>query len=60
MLNIIEAFEYDDNIMTSAIGNYDGNVYERMMEWVRQSRLNDKDKLDGFDEYLKPLLDAKL
>jgi Acyl-CoA oxidase len=28
MLNLIEAFELDDNIMMSAIGNYDGNVYE--------------------------------
>ena len=28
MLNLIEAFEMDDNILVSAIGNYDGNVYE--------------------------------
>lgn len=28
MLNLIEAFEFDDNMMISAIGNYDGNVYE--------------------------------
>ena len=28
MLNIIESFEMDDNIILSAIGNYDGNVYE--------------------------------
>jgi hypothetical protein len=28
MLNLIEAFELDDNILVSAIGNYDGNVYE--------------------------------
>lgn len=28
ILNLIESFEYDDSIMSSAIGNYDGNVYE--------------------------------
>jgi Acyl-CoA oxidase len=28
MLNLIEAFELDENIMMSAIGCYDGNVYE--------------------------------
>lgn len=28
MLNLIEAFELDDNVTVSAIGNYDGNVYE--------------------------------
>ena len=60
MLNLIEAFEYDDNMVLSAIGNYDGNVYERMMDWVRTSRLNDRDKLEGFDEYIKPFLATKL
>jgi hypothetical protein len=33
------------------------------MDWVRTSRLNDKDKLDGFDEYIRPFListEAKL
>lgn len=28
VLNLIEAFELDDNTMNSAIGNSDGNVYE--------------------------------
>ena len=28
MLNLIEAFELDDNVLMSAIGSYDGNVYE--------------------------------
>lgn len=28
MLNLIEAFEFDDNSLASAIGSYDGNVYE--------------------------------
>ena len=30
------------------------------MDWARRSKLNDKDKLDGFDEYIKPMLVAKL
>ena len=60
MLNLIEAFEYDDNSLVSAIGNYDGNVYERLLEWAKSSKLNQKDKIDGFDEYIKPFLAAKL
>jgi hypothetical protein len=60
MLNIAEAFEMDDNILMSSIGSYDGQVYERMLDWARKSKLNDKDKIDGFDEYLKPFLSAKL
>ena len=30
------------------------------MEWAKSSRLNEKDKLEGFDEYVKPFLAAKL
>jgi len=60
MLNLIEASELDDNIMVSAIGNYDGNVYERLMDWARSSRLNDKDVLPGFNEHIRPFLAAKL
>lgn len=60
MLNIVESFELDDNIVMSAIGNYDGNAYERMLDWARSSKLNSKDKIDGFDEFIKPMLVAKL
>jgi hypothetical protein len=28
MLNLVEAFEFDENILLSTIGSYDGNVYE--------------------------------
>ena len=28
MLNLVEAFEFDDNILNSSIGTYDGNIYE--------------------------------
>jgi hypothetical protein len=34
--------------------------YRRFLDWAKQSKLNDKDKLDGFDEFLKPMLAAKL
>ena len=36
------------------------NLYRRMLDWAKSSRLNEKDKLDGFDEYLKPFLAHKL
>lgn len=33
-------------------------MYEAMLEAARESPLNEKDKIKGFDEYIKPLLDA--
>ena len=49
MLNLIEGFSFDDNFLVSTIGCYDGNVYERMLNYARRSQLNYRDKLDGFD-----------
>ena len=36
------------------------HMFRRTIEWVKTSRLNDRDKLEGFDEHIKPFLSAKL
>jgi len=33
-------------------------MYECMLEAARQSPINEKIKIKGFDQYLKPLLDT--
>lgn len=60
MLNLIESYELNDNLVLSAIGQFDGRAYERLFEWAKSTKLNQKDKLDGFDEYVRPFLAAKL
>jgi len=61
MLTLIEAFKIHDKMLASAIGSNDDaeQMYETMLEWARDSKLNRKEKIDGFDEYLQPNL-AKL
>ena len=62
ILNLIEAFNYSDNILMSAVGNSYGDIYETHLAWAKSSRLNDnKGSIpDGYEEYLKPILQGKM
>lgn len=63
LLGLVESFDLDDEILYSEIGSSDGKVYERMYEAALSSPLNKKDKVKGFDEFIKPtqlFLKAKL
>ncbi|RXN15803.1 peroxisomal acyl-coenzyme A oxidase 1 isoform X1 [Labeo rohita] len=37
---LVDAFDYHDEMLNSALGRYDGNVYEHMFEWAKKSPLN--------------------
>ena len=37
---LVDAFDFPDKVLESCIGSYDGNVYERLMEFTKQSPLN--------------------
>ena len=37
---LVDAFDYHDDALNSALGAYDGNVYERLYEHARQSPMN--------------------
>jgi acyl-CoA oxidase len=60
MIPLIEAWEFPDEVLISAIGNSYGDIYETQMEWARNSRLNKTPVPKGFNEYFKPILTGKL
>lgn len=37
---LVDAFDLNDRKLNSVLGRYDGNVYEHLYEWARQSPLN--------------------
>lgn len=39
-LQIVEAYDYNDDVLQSAIGNSYGDIYETHLEWAKDSRLN--------------------
>jgi acyl-CoA oxidase len=57
---LVDAFDYPDFVLKSAIGRYDGNVYEALFDAAQKSTLNQIDPFDGYKEYLKPHLNHEL
>jgi acyl-CoA oxidase len=48
---LVDAFGWDDNQLGSAIGRFDGNVYEAIYEMARSSPLNQSPKMEGWDDF---------
>jgi flavocytochrome c len=60
VVSLTDAFEIADNILNSAIGRYDGNVYEALYQSARRSTLNRQEVFDGYKQYIQPHLDTSL
>jgi len=58
-LALVDAFDFPDKVLNSAIGRFDGNVYEALYEAAQKAPLNQKDPFDGYNEYLRPHLDLE-
>lgn len=57
---VVDGFDAHDRILCSALGSYDGNVYERIFEMVKKNPLNQKPVDESFHLYLKPLMKGHL
>ncbi|XP_065370396.1 probable peroxisomal acyl-coenzyme A oxidase 1 [Calliphora vicina] len=57
---LVDAFGIDDRILDSALGGWDGNVYEKMFEAAKKSPLNKEPVNVSFHKYLKPFMKANL
>jgi len=57
---IVDSFDFHDRVLDSALGVYDGNVYERIFESAKQSPLNKEPVNQSFHQYLKPFMASKL
>ncbi|KAG8550272.1 hypothetical protein GDO81_026941 [Engystomops pustulosus] len=52
---LVDAFDYTDEQLLSALGSYDGNVYHNLLEWAHKNPENKKVN-PVFETYLKPFL----
>ncbi|KAL4713938.1 hypothetical protein ACJJTC_015592 [Scirpophaga incertulas] len=59
-VGLVDAFDISDEILHSALGSYDGRVYERLMEEAMKSPLNKEPVNNSFHKYLKPFMQGKL
>lgn len=59
-VSIVDGFDFHDDILCSALGAYDGNVYERLFEEANKSTINAEPVNQSFHKYLKPFFKARL
>lgn len=59
-VGLVDAFDIRDEILGSALGAFDGNVYERLFAEAMKSPLNQESVNKSFHLYLKPLLKSNL
>ncbi|XP_044765902.1 probable peroxisomal acyl-coenzyme A oxidase 1 [Coccinella septempunctata] len=59
-VGIVDGFDISDEILASALGAYDGNVYERLFEEASKSPLNAEPVNKSFQQYLRPFLKSNL
>ncbi|KAM6059619.1 peroxisomal acyl-coenzyme A oxidase 2 isoform 5-T5 [Theristicus caerulescens] len=52
---LVDAFDFTDKNLNSALGSYDGQVYQRLYEWAQKSPTNTQVN-PAYERYLKPLL----
>jgi len=57
---ICDGFDYHDRTLSSTLGSYDGNVYERLFDAAKKSPLNQKPVPRAFHEALKPFMKSSL
>jgi len=55
-VQIVDAFDFRDRELKSVLGRYDGNVYENLYKWARESPLNQQEVLDSVKKYLLPMM----
>ncbi|XP_001628716.2 peroxisomal acyl-coenzyme A oxidase 1 [Nematostella vectensis] len=57
---LVDAFDYSDFVLNSALGRYDGQVYQRLFELAQKSELNKKKVQPSAKKYLQELQKSKL
>jgi acyl-CoA oxidase len=56
---LVDAFDYPDHLLGSVLGRYDGNVYENLYKWAKESPLNQTEVHESYEKYLKPFMTGK-
>lgn len=56
MLSIAEMVDTTHYQLKSAIGNIHGDIYERMLDFAKSSKLNSSQLPSYYEEFMKPLI----
>jgi hypothetical protein len=53
---LVDAFDFSDHLLNSALGRFDGNVYQTLFDWAQESPLNKSEIAPGVEKYLLPIM----
>ncbi|KAF9429728.1 hypothetical protein BGZ94_009698 [Podila epigama] len=53
-VGFVDAFAFPDFLLNSALGRYDGKVYEAYTEMATREPLNRTEVVEGYEQYIKP------
>lgn len=56
---LVDSFGFEDYVLNSALGRYDGDVYTALLKDASNSRLNKTEEGPAWHDILKPVLTAK-
>ncbi|XP_005387343.1 PREDICTED: peroxisomal acyl-coenzyme A oxidase 2 [Chinchilla lanigera] len=56
---LTDAFDFTDQCLNSALGCYDGNVYERLFQWAQMSPSNNSQEKPAYEKYIRPLIQSR-
>ncbi|KAG1704668.1 hypothetical protein DVH05_005597 [Phytophthora capsici] len=59
-VRLTDAWDFSDFELNSTIGRYDGDIYRALVQEAKREPLNAKAVVDGYDEYLRPLIQSSL
>jgi len=53
---LVDAFNYSDRDLNSALGRHDGNVYEALYNWTKLDPMNAKNVTDAYQKAIGPIV----
>lgn len=56
MVGLMDAFDFPDHFLNSALGSADGNAYQRLWDAAQREKINQTEVVDGYKEYIVPIL----
>ncbi|KAL4129924.1 hypothetical protein PRIC2_005930 [Phytophthora ramorum] len=59
-VRLTDAWDFSDFELNSAIGRYDGDIYRALVEQAEREPLNISEVPEGYEKYLRPLIQSAL
>ncbi|KAF1791219.1 Acyl-CoA dehydrogenase/oxidase C-terminal [Phytophthora cactorum] len=60
VVRLTDAWDFSDFELNSALGRFDGDIYRALVDQAEREPLNASQVPEGYDQYLRPLIQSSL